>query len=241
VLNAKQQKDTLEWVLKILAYCGLGHVPQKIQLSLVRLQHKHLLNAATVANELSNIREAVTTECGSHRFLRVVPERSQYIDEPSLLGSGVSTAFPSAVPDIREAGNCLAAECNTAAVFHLMRVVEWGLRALCVDLGLKRVKNKLRRSGKASYVPIEYSEWEKLLDQLQTKVDAKLQRLKRGSSKQHLQQFYYPALQDIRGIRDAWRNHVMHTRDEYNHADADAIMSHVKRLMETLAGRISEV
>jgi hypothetical protein len=180
-------------------------------------------------------------EVDKKKFLYVSPDRAQYLDREDLFGQSVKDAFPSASADLREAGNCLAAECNTAAVFHLMRVVEWGLRALCSDLGLKKVKNKIRRSGRVTYVPIEYSEWERLLDQLQDNVDGKLSRLKRGTSKQELQQFYYPALQDIRGIRDAWRNHVMHTRDEYNREDADAILSHVKRLMIKLSGRVREV
>src|SRR4051794_4802873 len=50
-----------------------------------------------------------------------------------IMGAEVKAAFPSAMPDVLEVGNCLAAECNTAAVFHLMRVAEVGLRALASD------------------------------------------------------------------------------------------------------------
>jgi len=228
----------------IFNYCSDGAVPQKIQASLSFLKGAVLPNSSAVATELRNIREAVDYELGRRLFIRVSPERNHCLEQfskESLLGPEVPTNFPSAVPDIREAGNCLAAECNTAAVFHLMRVVEWGLRALCADLGFSRVKSKIKKSGRVVYTPIEYSEWERILDELQERVDRKIVRIKRGPSKQTQQQFYYPALQDIRGIRDAWRNHVMHTRDEYNHEDADAILSHVKRLMSTLATRVTEV
>lgn len=78
-------------------------------------------------------------------------------------------------------------------------------------------------------------------NQLQDRVDAKLNKIKRGPAKQASQEFYYPMLQDIRGIRDAWRNHVMHTRQEYEPKDADAILGHVRRLMNTLAIRVREV
>jgi hypothetical protein len=226
----------------VFSYCSFGTVPDKIRATLAYLElNDQYLDSSSVTTELRNVRETVTTELSQHRFIRIVPERKDHVDNTSLLGSGVEVAFPSAVPDIREAGNCLAAECNTAAVFHLMRAVEWGLRALCVDLGFKRVKSKFKKSGKVGYIPIEYAEWERLLDELQNRADEKIKRMKRGHRKQDLQQFYYPALQDIRGIRDAWRNHVVHTRDEYLHEDADAILSHVKRLMGTLAARISEV
>jgi len=60
---------------------------------------------------------------------------------------------------------------------------------------------------------VEYSEWETILNQLQDRVHNKIAKIRRGAKKQS-EQFYYPALQDLRGIRDAWRNHTMHTRSE---------------------------
>ena len=191
--------------------------------------------------ELIHAAEAIGRELTKRRFLYIRQERSTYVDNAALMGTEVAHAFPSAISDIKDAGNCLAAECNTAAVFHLMRTVEWGLRALCVNLGFKRCKSKIRRSGRVTYAPIEYAEWEKILDEAQSKVDDKISRLRRGHKKQENQEFYYSALQDIKAIRDAWRNHVMHTRAEYGHEDADAILGHVRRVMSALAKRISEV
>jgi hypothetical protein len=79
----------------------------------------------------------------------------------------------------------------------------------------------------------------KILDGLQDAVDLKMTRLKRVSEKQKLQEFYYPALQDIRGLRDAWRNHVMHTRAEYTDKDAEAVFFHVKRLLIMLSRNLA--
>lgn len=204
-------------------------------------QHATSPDISMLLSETNHIVAEILRDLRSRQFIAIDAERNYFVDRDDLLGRPVADAFPSAVPDIREAGNCLAADCNTAAVFHLMRAVEWGLRALAADLGLKQVKHKIKKSGRVLYTPIAYSEWERILDDLQERVDAKIATLKRGTKKQELQQFYYPALRDIRGIRDAWRNHVMHTRDEYNAEDADAVFTHVKRLMNALAGRIAEV
>src|SRR5712692_3064099 len=54
-------------------------------------------------------------------FLEVAKDRSEFIEKDQLFGSRVYEAFHSARADIKEVGNCLAAECNTGAVFHLMR------------------------------------------------------------------------------------------------------------------------
>ena len=132
-------------------------------------------------------------------FLQGVPARANYVDHNALVGPEVDQAFPSARDDIREVGNCLAADSNTAAVFHMMRAVEWALRALASDLGLWRLPQR-RRSGRTKWTPVEYSQWEHIITQLHTKVDVKLEKLRPGPKKQNLQQFYYPALQDFQGF-----------------------------------------
>jgi hypothetical protein len=179
-------------------------------------------------------------ELNKRRFLHVLPDRIKYLDQPNLFGIEVNDAFPSAVQDIREAGNCFAADCNTAAVFHLMRAVEWGLRALCVAMGFRRLRTRNKKTGKVKYVPLGWTDWETTLNQLKERVTQLVGKTKRGAKKQVYQEFYYPALQDIEAIKDAWRNHVMHTRREYGPKDADAVFSHVRRLMVKLAERVSE-
>ena len=213
----------------------------KTEVSLLQLERTQRMTGVELSVEFRNIWESVFLNMDKHKFLQVSPDRLGYVDHPCLLGAKVRAAFPSASFDIREAGNCMASECNTAAVFHLMRAVEWCLRAVCVSLGFKKLKNKFKSSGRITYIPIEYSEWDKILDHCQEEVDRRLGKLKRGLHKQQLQQFYYPMLQDIRGIRDAWRNHVMHTRSEYSREDVDSILSHVKRLMVTASEKFLEV
>jgi hypothetical protein len=174
----------------------------------------------------------------ARQFFHLAPERAKYFNRNKPFGDPVDTAFPSARNDIGEAANCMAVDRDTAAVFHLMRTVEWGLRALCAEVGLRQVI-LTKKGGKRSYLPLQWAEWETLLGQLQAKVDEKLIRLRRGQLKQSEQEFWYPILQDIRSIRDAWRNHVMHTRADYSQAEATAIFEHVRRIMTTIASRLA--
>jgi hypothetical protein len=238
--DLSQVASLLGTARSVIKFAGLNDSCDKIERTIEWLgSSRNVLTKQSLGAELRNICEAISMEAQKKKFLYIEADRSEYIGG-HLFGVDVFTAFPSAANDISSAGNCLAVECHTAAIFHLMRAVEWGMRSLCADLGLTKTKRK-RRSGRYVYVPIEYSEWEKLLDQLQDRVDAKLSRLKRGVQKQKLQEFYYPALQDLRGFRDAWRNHVMHSRAEYTREDALAVFSHVKRFMLNLSSRIAEV
>jgi hypothetical protein len=189
---------------------------------------------SSLESDLRNIADMVVTDCGRAKFAVVRGAFNSYVENDSLIYDGFVTDFPKAAGDVKEAGNCIAVDCGTAAVFHLMRGVEWGLRALSLDLGLleTRYRDKL--------VPIEYSQWEQILNQLHPKIEERVESLPRGPAKQDAQEFYLALWFDIKGFRDAFRNHVSHTRKTFSQKDADAILDHVRRFFVLLKTRISE-
>lgn len=69
----------------------------------------------------------------SHCFM-LTSERARFWETKQLFGSEVWERFPSANSDIEEAGKCLACNRGTATVFHLMRVMEAGLKATAAAL-----------------------------------------------------------------------------------------------------------
>lgn len=191
-----------------------------------------LLDAGQLAAQLDAIDVSFKTTLDREWYLKIDPSRVAYYEQDALLGNAVAGAFASARYDIREAGNCIATERYTAAVFHLMRAVEWALRSFCIHLGFTvlRPKNK----------PVAHGTWDEILQEVKTKIDEKFRPIPAGPEKQADQEFYYSIHQDIGGIRDAWRNHVMHTRQEYTAEDAIAILGHVRRLMVTASLRLSD-
>ena len=50
-----------------------------------------------------------------------------------------------------------------------------------------------------------------------------------------------PAILDMKAIKDAWRNHVMHARREYKGPEAFYIKERVEGLLRSLATRVREV
>jgi hypothetical protein len=173
----------------------------------------------------------------------VASHLGKYVEQDALFGEVVADKFKRANADIKEAGNCLAVGAHTAAVFHLMRVTELGLRAFCFHLGFSEVIEKYDRTGQGhhEYRPIEYATWDKILGQLQRQIDGKLASIPDRKEKHEAQEFYVAIAQEIWALKEAWRNHVMHSRREYIHEDVFAVMAHVKRLMVLLATRLAEV
>jgi hypothetical protein len=84
----------------------------------------------------------IKDEASSVLFLTVPKENARFIPEGTLFGPEVAQHFPSTIIDIEEAGNCLGLSRGTACVFHLMRVMEVGLRVLARTLNDPRLDPK---------------------------------------------------------------------------------------------------
>jgi hypothetical protein len=222
--------------------CYKLHLDQAHQLAmriLGSLGKGGTLSYRELGPRLEDLRILIENESRSALCLTSYGGVEIYYDQERLFGDAVYKAFPSARIDIQEAGNCIAFDVDTAAVFFLMRAVEWALRAFAVHLGFRQLKTH-KKTGKIKLIPVEFAEWERILSEAQDRVDKKIDKMKRGKAKQAAQQFYYPILQDIQGIRDAWRNHVAHVRSSYDREGALAICSHVERLMKTLSTKVAE-
>jgi hypothetical protein len=207
------------------------------QVSLVKgaLDYSLGLTVSENAVEIRRILETIITELSERKFLFVAADRQEFYENDALFGPEVIRKFPLAKEDIVAAGNCLCAECHTAAVFHLMLAFEWALRTFCSDLGLKRMKDWDKKKNCFKYVPASFAIWEKILTQLPGKIERRLRGLRSGPRKQQLQEYYKTSLDDIDRVRDAWRNHVMHTRRTFNRDDSCAVFGRVKDMMERLA------
>jgi hypothetical protein len=164
------------------------------------------------------------------RFTWVSPPRDPAVKP---FGDVVFNVFDKARYDSEQVALCIVAGASTAAVFHMMRVVEWGMRALGKNLAMQMVKDQTRTGIKLT--PIENLTWEKLHNQLRSKADKRIAKLRPGPAKDKRQGFYSSIFHDFHGFREAWRNHVMHTRAEVDEAEAMRVLGHVHRFMTELA------
>jgi hypothetical protein len=213
--------------------CCWKFASDKIGLIVLQLE-KYSCDWSSLEADLRNAVDVLMNQMWDVKLVYVDAEYYGHVNNDAVLGEDIKKAFPSATFDLREAGNCIAVDSGTAAVFHLMRAVEWGVRALCVDLGVLDVP---RRNAT---IPIEFAEWDKILDQLYPAVQKKVDALAPGVAKQDTQEFYFTILHDIRGFKDAFRNHVMHTRKVYKQKEAVSVLAFVGKFFELLSTKIKE-
>jgi len=171
---------------------------------------------------------AIRNDLESCKFVYVPASHESFFEQDKLFGEPVYDKFKSARDDLKCAGNCLAADLHTAAVFHLMRVAERGIRVLAYDRRVRFNKG-----------PIEMQDWKAIIDQLQNEI-SKIGNWMKSPQRAQAEEFYNTALSEFRGFKDAWRNHVMHARRDYGPEDVSSVFSHVNRFMRLLSTRISE-
>lgn len=146
---------------------------------------------------------------------------SLYESAEPLFGEEVFRRFGIANDDIAEAGKCLAMGRSTAAVFHLMRVTEAGLKALGKELGIP-------------YAP----SWESYTRQLDSLLDpANYKKL--SADKLAKRDFYAEVLGDITAVKRAWRNPTMHIVRSFDAEQAKLIFEATRSLMQHLARELS--
>jgi hypothetical protein len=171
--------------------------------------------------ELEGITRSIQKELETANFTYVPFSKAKFLPNDSLFGESVERQFPDVKEEIKDAGNCLAADLNTAAVFHLMRIAEAGLRRLA-----KPFKISLPHK-------IEFATWGKVLDAIQIELDKK--GVQRSKAKDKKLQRYSQLLLEIKAFQHLWRNPVSHLRGRYDELQAQSAFNHVRAFMQKLS------
>lgn len=196
-----------------------------------------------IGTEMGGLLRTIIAEVKERNFAFIPVNKSAFFEKKALFGRAVNRAFPSARQDIMDAGNCLAADLNTAAIFHLMRIVEFGLRALAENQNVKIPRK-----------PLDLAGWDEIINKLDEKISKRFNRKvptgppipppkpKRRSyeKKEQDREFFRGAIHAFYGFKDVWRNNVMHSRKNYDEHEAVSVLNYVRDFMQRLAKRLTE-
>jgi hypothetical protein len=214
------------------AYILSGHLQMTTTMDLVvtlEMDAKYgtVLSSAAVIHHLEAIHRALRAQINNRWFLYLTEEAADLYQSPIAGWGAVPIRFPSVHAEIIAGSECLAVSQPTAAVFHFMRVLERGLRALATDLGIPTAKQ-------------EISTWGDMLKDIKDATDAKVQSLPKGKARTTEAEYYGALLQDFRHFKDAWRDRVSHSDRRYDADEAKSVRAHVRDFMTSLAVRLHE-
>ncbi|HEY7097676.1 MAG TPA: hypothetical protein VH437_13200 [Terriglobales bacterium] len=197
--------------------------------------NRPLMDATAVTEIIHRVQVDIVNALANRIFISISSDRNKFVRDQYPFGEQAYKAFPSAVADLEDAAVCIACECPTATVFHLMRASEFGLRALARD-----------REVTFANKPLEQQEWGIILGALDGKLaDMRQDRLANWPNpaiKDIQVSFYAEVIQELRGFNEAWRRHVSHARNDqrYDRDYAFSVANHVGVFMNKLGERVSE-
>jgi hypothetical protein len=188
--------------------------------------------STSLAMALRDLRSKLNRRLNEVKFARIPEWAVEYFEQEQLFGEGVSNAFPEAHADIKAAGNCIAAELYTAAVFHLMRVAELGLRRLA-----RKLKAKVTRDGKTQ--PIEYTVWDHVITACHNRIKA-ARTLSPGVKREAALMRYSDTADHCLFMKDIWRNNTAHTRRPYSQHEAIAAYGRVRDFIQSVVSVLGD-
>lgn len=154
-------------------------------------------------------------------------ERELYESHTPLFGVTFQTKFSTdGAFELDEASKCLALGRATAAVFHLMRLMEIAVRAVARCLNIPDPIQPADRS------------WGAVLKKVRDGIDAKWPTVAtRLSGDGEIFDALYASLD---AVKNPWRNSTMHPANKYTVEEAEHVLAAVRGFVMKLASRCDE-
>jgi hypothetical protein len=227
IVSDETRNHVAVWVIEIQKHCeeiGLSLAIDHAKRFLWRLERK--MTYSDIFHGITELKDRIFDEMKGELFLYVPHSEAEFYEPIDAFGPEVSSAFPSIWNDVREAHTCYALDRPTAAVFHLMRVLEIALVSL----------------GKVFEFTFSHTNWGPAIDQIECKVrgmsaDPNWKSLPDWKDQQ---EFYSQVVNYLAVTKDAWRNYTAHARGNFDQKQAKVMLLNVKLFMQKLAERISE-
>jgi hypothetical protein len=229
--DKKRILNNLQFVTLVCKEMSLNSANDRLE----RISFLFRSGGATYTNietEMVVLRQAIEDDLKYYRFYHYPKKVSEVPITFRTDWAETLAAFPSKGMEfeILSGADCYALGHPTAAIFHFMRVAEFGLRALARERKVRLGNNK----------PIEWGTWNDLISKIDGTARTIAQKWKAGPRKDAALDFYSGAVQNFNGFKDQYRNVVMHVRREYKDLEAEIAMRQVRDFMNKLSTKIGE-
>lgn len=172
-------------------------------------------NAGNYSRSIVELQSRLAQELSHHVFMRI--ESPQYYGKSPRFAQMVTEIYPEIAHDVVEAGNCLAMDRGTACVFHLMRIIEFGLQRIGGRLKIEKIHNK---------------NWQQVLSQISVAVSrmpestTALRKKKEG---------YTEVVALFETVKMAWGDGAIELKPAHSTKEAEALLCAVNKFMVQVA------
>jgi len=229
--NNKVASDSVESYAKAMdrvrSFCAKWNLPATASAAAYIGTFAGTLTISQLKAAINQLRFTIENDLKAQLIYYMTPDESTHYEIDELGGSFSSNdaKFPSAVYDMREANSCYAVGRYTASVFHSMRVLEYGLRALAKDVGEDASREN----------------WQTVVERIEKKIRITRESMKKGDDKEMRVTFLSEAAKEFFYLKDGWRNHVSHAKAKYDGPQALSAINDVHAFMTHLSTVLREL
>lgn len=217
-INKKDLTDLTEHMKRLLVHCDKVEV--KYPSHLINNNILPLLKTectyGDVLSSYNELQRSIEFEFEQNICVILTQNKSKFITDVDLIfNSLIREKIPETAYEIEQAKKCFAFGIYTACVFHLMRVLELGLVNMGKIFSIDTISN-----------------WKTAIDQIDSAV--RNMNKNNGENWKEQQRKYAEACAHFYNLKDAWRNHTMHVKQQYDEDRAKKIMESTSNFMEQL-------
>lgn len=227
-INAKEYLKLLSNSLKVL---GAKVTDVGVMQLIARFEVKGKKNALIyeeLVKKTTLISDTLKNELSLINVFVLENAKSEYFQNPELqFGTDFQKRFPSGLFELDEAAKCFALGRPTACIFHLMRIMEIGINAAALSLGIPPPTKGMDRNWGAILRAIK--------EETEKRTSAKPSKWQ-GDDKDLFAEIYV----SLDAVRVAWRNTTMHVENKYTDEEAEHIFGAVRGFMKKIAARFDE-
>lgn len=197
------------------------------------------LNAAmdydVIETKANLIMQDVKFSLEERKLFVINADRQLFYDNPLLAQEKFRDNWPNANEELIEAGNCFSLDRYTACACHLMRAVEYALRAVELALNIP---------------PDKRDTWGPILAKIKEKQGESEHKSKGLANHPSIPQspewkanpkFFEDCWHFIGSVKSSCRDEVFHTKASYNDSQAEKLMHSVRSFLETVSENLNEV
>ncbi|WP_179295069.1 hypothetical protein [Mesorhizobium sp. WSM3868] len=173
--------------------------------------------------QIKALREAVDDGLRGQFLYRYPKDKAEVLASWKRDWKTVLESFSDTEADIKAGVDIWALGHHTASVFHMMRVLEYGLGALARNVG--RV--------------FDIQNWYNIINEIEAAIKQEDKTLARGPEKNERLRFLSEAAKEFSYFKDGWRNYVSHNKCTYDEHQARSVMEHTRHFMTILASNLS--
>jgi hypothetical protein len=194
------------------------------RIEIIRSRLSKGISQSELGVEIRVLRETLDSGFKHQYVYRYPTDKSQILANWKNDWEAVIKAFPSAAEDVVECVDLWAMSHPTASVFHAMRILEHGLRALAKHVGRT----------------FDIQNWQNIIDEIESEIRERSKKLPRGQEKNEKLKFLSEAAKEFTYFKDGWRNYVSHNRSNYDEHQARSVYEHVRAFMTVLSSQLKE-